>query len=498
MIPDQTNAHIRHLFHAEHWKIGTIASQLGLHPDTVRRALETERFHRGPSPRNRLTDPFLEFLRQTLEQYPRLRATRLYQMIAARGYQGSVGQLRRAVAQLRPRHREAFLALEFFPGEQAQADWASFGHVTIGRARRRLSAFLATLSYSRALWLEFFFDQSLENFLTGHVHAFQHWGGAPRVILVDNLKSAVLERFGPQARLNPRWVELAAHYHFTTKACAPARGNEKGRVERSVQYVRSSFFAARPFTTLQDFNRQALAWCQQIAQQRSWPGGPGLTVDQAFQQEQPRLVPLPVHPFDCQQRFEVCSRKSIYVRFDLNDYSIPPQAVGRTLMLLATPSTVRLLDGIEIARHPRCYDRGQRIDDPAHIQALLASKRRAVTGAAPLRLAALIPEAARFLDAAFQSGESAASQTGQLLHLMDDYGAIEVAAAVAEALQRHTPRASAVDFILQQRHRAARLKPLLPVRLSTRPELEALIVSNPQLEAYDELSQPQPEDDPQS
>ncbi|MCI0424135.1 MAG: IS21 family transposase, partial [Acidobacteria bacterium] len=145
--------------------MGTIATELGLHPDTVRRALETERFRRGPSDRSRLTDPYLDFLRQTLQQYPRLRATRLFQMLQTRGYQGSLVQLRRRVAQLRPRHREAFLCLEVFAGEQAQADWACFGEVTLGQARRRLSAFVVTLSYSRALWLEFFFDQSLESFL---------------------------------------------------------------------------------------------------------------------------------------------------------------------------------------------------------------------------------------------------------------------------------------------------------------------------------------------
>ena len=383
------------------------------------------------------------------------------------------------------------------PAEQAQADWASFGEVTLGQARRRLSAFVVTLSYSRALWLEFFFDQSLESFLLGHVHAFHHWGGAPRVLLVDNLRSVVLERYGHNVRFHPRWLELAAHYHFTTRPCAPARGNEKGRAERSIQYARSSFFAARPFTTLEDFNCQALEWCHQVAQQRPWPGGPGLIVAQAFEQEKPRLLPLPAHPFDCQQRLMIRSGKTIYVRFDRNDYSIPPQAVGRTLTLLASPTTVRLLDGsVEIARHRRSYDRGQRVSDPVHLQALLASKHKALASTATLRLAASIPAAARFLEAAFQRGESAATQTAQLLRLVQDYGAAEVTAAVAEALQRGTPRASTVAFLLAQRQRAARRQPLLPVRLSTRPELETLVVPQPQLEAYDELSDP--EDDPQS
>src|SRR5262249_34078750 len=180
----------------------------------------------------------------------------------------------------RPWVPEAFRRLETFPGEQARADWAHFGQVAIGRARRRLSGFLLTLSFSRALWLEFFLDQTLENFLLGHVHAFHDWGGVPRVLLTDNLRSVVLERHADAIHFHPRWLELAAHYHFAARPCRPARGNEKGRVERAIQFVRQSFFAARSFTTLADFNRQALAWRDQLAHQRPWPGDDSRTVAQ--------------------------------------------------------------------------------------------------------------------------------------------------------------------------------------------------------------------------
>src|SRR6184192_882228 len=110
MISDEQVAHIRHLFHAEHWKIGTIAAELGLHPETVRAALDTDRFRNHPRLRDRLTDPYLDFLRQTLHQYPRLRATRLFQMIRPRGYTGSVTQLRRVVAEIRPPRTRSFSA----------------------------------------------------------------------------------------------------------------------------------------------------------------------------------------------------------------------------------------------------------------------------------------------------------------------------------------------------------------------------------------------------
>jgi len=496
MIPHEQVARIRHLFHAEHWKIGTIAAQLLLHPDTVRRALETGHFRRQPRLRPQLTDPYLDFLRQTLQPYPRLRATRLFQMIVPRGYTGSVSQLRRVVADLRPPPREAFLRLRAFPGEQAQADWAYFGEVRMGRARRRLSGLVLTLSYSRALWLEFFFDQSLENFLLGHGHAFHDGGGAPRSLQTDNLRSVVLERRGDAIHFHPRFLELSAHYHFATLPCRPGRGNEKGRVERAIQYVRSSFFAARPFTTLEDFNRQALAWRDQIAHQRPWPGDDSRTVLQVFQDEQPRLLPLPAHPFSCQVVRTVYADKTLGVRFDLNDYSVPPQALGRALTLVASPTTVRLLDGAtEIASHRRSYDRHEQIEDSAHRQALLEQKRKALGSTASGRLAALVPESQAFLQAAFERGESAARLTAPLLRLLDDYGVAELSAALREALQQQTPRLSSVAFILARRHRQRRQRTPLAVNLSRRPDLENLTVSNPSLEAYDDLTQ-DPDEDP--
>jgi transposase len=489
MISAETHAQIRHWFYAEHWKIGTIAQELGLHPDTVRSAIESNRFHRAQTLRPCLTDPYLPFLRQTLDQHPRLRATRIYQMIRERGYQGSVVQLRRTVATLRPARAEPFLRLHAFPAEEAQVDWAHFGEVAVGRARRRLSCFLITLSYSRALYLEFFFDQTLENFLRGHVHAFQAWSGQPRVILHDNLRSAVLERRGNQIHFHPRLLELCAHYHCVARPCQVCAGNQKGRVERAIRYVRESFWAGRGFTTLQECNRQALLWRDQVAHQRPWPGDDTRTVAQAFVEEQPRLLPLPLHPFDTDRILPIRSAKTIYLRFDLNDYSIPPEAVGRQLTLVASDTLVRSLDGTqEIARHPRCYDRHQAVLEPAHQQALLQLKRKAFHSTPTGRLALTVPESEILLDLAFARGESAGSQTAQLLKLLDLYGAPALRRAIREALQRDTPRASSVAFLLR-RWQAATPSAPLAVDLSHHPEAQAIDVRPHDLETYDELAQ---------
>jgi transposase len=488
MITPETRMQIRHHFYAEHWKIGTIARELDVHPDAVRGAIESDRFNRTqPLGQHCITDPYMSFVRQTLDQHPKLRATRIYQMIRERGYSGSVVQLRRVVARLRPPVREAFLRLHAFPADQAQVDWAHFGHIAVGRARRTLSCFVMTLSWSRALYLEFFFDQTTDNFLRGHVHAFEAWAGQPRVILYDNLKSAVLERRGSVIHFNPRLMELCAHYHFVARPCQVRAGNQKGRVERAIRYIRESFWAGRPFTTLAECNRQALLWRDTVAHQRRWPGDDDRTVAEAFAEEQPRLLPPPVHSFPTDLIVPVRSAKTIYVRFDLNDYSIPPEAVGRQLTVVASDTVVRILDGAaEIARHRRTYDRHQFVLDPAHQQAVLKAKRKAFDATPIGRLAHLVPESAALLDLAFGQGESAGSQTAQLLKLLDLYGIAALRRAVREALERDTPRASSVAFLLGKQQRSAPTP--VPVDLSRHPEAQSIDVRPHGLETYDELA----------
>jgi transposase len=485
MIDAEMRVKIRRYFYAEHWKVGTIAQALGVHPDTVRRAVEVERFHRAEQLRSSKLDPYVGFVRQTLETHPGLCATRLEQMLRERGYRGSARNLRRAVARLRPQHHEAFLRMQVFAGEQAQVDWASFGTVMIGRARRALSCFVMTLSWSRALYLEFFFDQTMESFLRGHVNAFQSFSGVARIHLYDNLKSAVLERHGNQIHFNPRLLELAGHYHFEPCPCQVRAGNQKGRVERAIRFVRDSFWAARTFTTLEECNRQALRWRDEVAHQRPWPDDRDRTVAEVFAEERPRLLPLPLHAFDTDRIVAVRAAKTIYVRFDDNDYSIPPEAVGRELMLAASDTEVRILDGTrEIARHRRSYNRQQLVLDPAHQQALLGIKRKARESTRNGRLEVAVPESAQLLENAFAAGESAAQQTTQLLELLDRYGEKALRHAVHEAIERNTPRASSVAFLLRQSHRTAPL----PLDLSRHPQAQNLNVRPHDLETYDELA----------
>src|SRR6187551_3236826 len=198
MITPEREAEILRLHHAEKWPVGTIASQLHVHHSTVRRVLiQAGVVAAEAMSRPSIVDPFVPFIKQTLTQYPRLRASRLYTMVRERGYAGAPDYFRHIVARHRPRPpAEAYLRLRTLPGEQAQVDWGHFGKIVIGNAARPLMAFVMVLSYSRQIFLRFYLGAAMPAFLDGHVSAFTFFGGVPRELLYDNLKSAVLERVG--------------------------------------------------------------------------------------------------------------------------------------------------------------------------------------------------------------------------------------------------------------------------------------------------------------
>jgi transposase len=475
-------AQILRLHDAEKWRVGTIARQLHVHRDTVRRVLARNPHgcttqgpaspslplsppsppspspSPSPSPlRRSRIDAFRPFILETLVKFPSLTAARLQAMVSERGFRGSDSHFRHLIAGLRPRPpAEAYLRLRTLPGEQAQVDWAHFGHLQIGRARRPLMAFVMVLSYSRRIFLRFFLDAQMAAFLRGHAEAFVAFGGVARVLLYDNLKSAVLERAGDAIRFNPVLLAFAAHHRYEPRPVAVARGNEKGRVERSIRYIRDNFFAAREFTDLADLNVQALAWCEGQSLNRRWPEDHRLSVQEAFEAERAHLLPLPVHAYAVDERVAVAIGKTPYARFDLNDYSVPHTQVRRTLSVLADEHCVRILDGpVEVARHARSWDRAAQVEDPAHVQRLVDCKRAARALRGCDRLAQSAPASTALLRQAAERGELLGQITAALLCLLERYGAQALQAAIQEALAAGVPHPNAVRHALQRAAQAA-------------------------------------------
>jgi transposase len=497
MITPEQHAEIRRLYYGEHWKVGTIAAALGVHHDTICAAIahDMQGVRRGTCRTTKL-DPYLPVIRDTLVQYPRLRATRLFEMVKARGYTGSVVQLRRAVRLIRPAATgTVYRRLTTLAAEEAQVDWGAFGSIRIGRGVRPLSGFVMVLSYSRALFALFTLDQTLESFLRGHVEAFDALQGVARTVVYDNLRSAVLERAGTAIRFHPRLLELAGHYHFAPRPCTPYRANEKGKIERQIQYLRQAFFAARTFADVDDLNAQFRRWRDEIAHPRSHPEQRDRTVADVLATEQPRLLPLPAHPFETDVMRTVVSGKTPYVRFDRNSYSIPHTHVRRPLTLLASPTTVRVIAGLEeIARHGRSYDTGHVIEQEAHIAGLVAATRQHNPSSARDRLRLAVPAVATLLERLAARGESLRIHTGRLLGLLDDYGPQELAAAVDRALARDALGAGAIAHILETRRRQRGLKPPMPIALPNHPGVRDLDVTPHRLETYDALTRSDPGD----
>jgi len=492
-ISPDLEAQILRYYHVEKWRVGTIARQLHVHHGTVARVLAQAGLPRiGPPARHSQIEPYLPFIHQTLEKFPTLTASRLYAMVRERGYRGSPDHFRHLVACYRPRPTaEAYLRLCSLPGEQAQVDWGHFGHLVIGRARRPLMAFVIVLSYSRQIFLRFFLDARLESFLRGHVAAFTAWNGCPRVLLYDNLKSAVLERQGDAIRFHPALIEFAGHYRYEPRPVAVGRGNEKGRVERAIRYVRDNFFAARKFVDLDDLNVQAEAWCTGLAADRRCPGQDGLSVRAAFAAEAPKLLPLPDNPYPLIERVEVKAGKTPYVRFDLNDYSIPHTKVGRLLTVLADPHQVRIVDGAQIvACHRRSYDKGAQIEDATHIRALVEHKRAARRHRGADHLARVAPESHTLLLRAAERGDNLGAITAALLRLLERYGAADLQAGIRDALDRNVPHPHAVQLALERRREQRREAPPIAITLPAHVIARDAPVQPHALEPYDQLKEP--------
>jgi transposase len=498
MISAERKAEILRLYHAEHWKPGTVARQLSVHHTTVCRVLaqagQVDGLHSG---RPSMADRFVPLIQETLAKYPTLRASRLYEMVRARGYGGGPDHFRHVVSLYRPMPvAEAYLRLRTLPGEQAQVDWGHFGKLRIGRAERVLWGFVMVLSYSRQIFLHFFFGNAMANFLRGHVGAFQSFAGVPRVLLYDNLRSAVLERVGQAVHFNPTLLDLAAHYRFEPRPVAVARGNEKGRVERAIRYIRDSFFAAREFSDLADLNAQAKLWCEGIASQRLCPEDRDRRVGEVFAEERCRLLDLPDNPFPCEDREEIRVQRTPYVRFDLNDYSVPHTYVRRMVVVHASVECVRVVDGTTvIATHGRSWDKGAQIESEQHVADLVAHKRAARRHRGLDRLHHACSNADAFFAAAAARSANLGSITTGLNRLLDLYDASTVNRALGAALLGAAPHLAAVQQLLEQHRYAHELPPPLAVALPADPRVRDVVVQPHALATYDQIQTEYDDDD---
>jgi transposase len=440
MITPEMRAAMRRLVLREGWKIETTARRFGVHHTVVRRAVRTSDEtpdERPPAPS--ALDPFKEHVVQRLTEHPDLTAVRIFFELQGKGYEGGIAQLRRYVGKVRaPRARKAYLRIETEPSEQAQVDWGSFGHFRVGNTQRPLSAFAMVMRWSRAMYVDFSLDQRMDTFLRMHQRALAFFGGVPKRIVYDNLKSVVLHHVGSTVQFNPAFLGFAGHYLFEPVA-APVRYPEyKGGVEAAIKYIRHSFFYGRTFASFADLRAQALAWVEQTANTRIHATTRERPIERLLV-ERARLRALPEHAFDTDLVLPLIVSKEARVHLDTNTYSVPHQFVGRQVHLRADDTTVRIVaEGKIVAEHQRCWSRRQAIEDRAHIDAMLERRPAARPTRRRDRLAALSPEARVYLQEIARRRIDLESEIQKLQRLVQIYGEADVADGMKRALAART------------------------------------------------------------
>ena len=484
MIDYETFCKIRDCHDRQGLTIPQTARTLGLDPRTVAKWVARSRFEpRRSRPRPSVLDTFKPRITRLLDSHP-FSAQQIFQRLREEGYRGGITILRDYVRRIRQPKLPVYLKLHFAPGECAQVDWGVFGTVTIGNTRRRLSFFVIVLAYSRLMYVEFTVSQTMEHFLACHEHAFKAFGGVPAKIMVDNLKSAVLQRLAGVAPVfNPRYVDFARHYGFAIAPCNVARANEKGRVESGVGYVKKNFLRGLELTKFSAIQAAAHVWLDTIANVRIHGETHQRPVD-LFAQERPHLLPLNQHRYDVARPATTIASSQFRITLDTNRYSVPYAFAHRRLTVKAYPDRICIYFDTElIARHKRSYSRHQDIEDPEHAKGLLTQRVRAREQRLMLRFLALSPDAQAYWEGLEQKRFNARQHVRKILALSEIYPLDAVARAISDGLAFQAFSAEYIANILESRART--LPEPGPLQLTRRADLLDIDIPPPDLNVYD-------------
>lgn len=483
MIAYQQFCQIKQLHDQDGLHVSQIADILALDPRTVAYWLAQEHYRpRKDTTRPSKLDPFKADIVRMLDKYP-YSAQQVWQRLREQGFEGGYSIVKAYVRRIRPRQRPAFLKLAFAPGECAQVDWGSFGSVAVGQTWRRLSFFVMVLCYSRLMYVEFTVSQTMEHFLACHQHAFEAFGGVPQTVMVDNLKSAVLRRtLGQEPMLNPKYVDFANHMGFTIAPCNVGKGNEKGRVENGVGYVKKNFLAGLDLPPFSALNPAAKQWLDTVANVRIH-GETRQPPVELWRKEKPYLGPLPSHPFDIATVSQVRASKQFRITVETHRYSVPAQFAGQLLTLKTYPDRLCLYQGEHlIARHRRSYERHGDFEDPDHPKPLLEQRKKARDHKLFMRFLTLSPQAETYYLKLQERHFNAPHHVRKIVALSDIYGQEPVARALSDALHYE---AFASDYIANLLEQRAHFTPeASALHLTRREDLLDIRLQAPDLSIY--------------
>lgn len=484
MLDYQRFCQIRDHLERQRLSVAQTARALGMDPRTVAKWAEVQQFRaRAGTPRASKLDAFKGQIVRWLDAYP-YSAQQIFQRLREAGYEGGVSIVKDYVRRIRPPQAPAFLKLDFAPGECAQIDWGEWGTIAVGDTRRRLSFFLMVLCYSRRMYLEFTVSQQMEFFLACHENAFTALGGVPARLMVDNLKSAVLKHLvGTAPVFNAKYLDFSRHWGFEIAACNPRAGNEKGRVENGVGYVKKNFLAGLQLTDFAALQPAALLWVNTVADVRIHGETRERPIDR-FEQERALLGRLNPAGFDLAQVRTVRATKQFRVALDSNAYSVPARHAGQLLTLKAYADRVCIYEREQlVARHLRSMDRHKDILDDDHEQQLVAQRRSAREQRLLVQFLALSPRAQAYREGLEAKRVNARVHLRKILALAEIHGKEAVARALDDGLELQAFSSEYIANILGARSRLGAEPAAL--QLTRRADLLDLELPEPDLSIYD-------------
>jgi transposase len=468
--------------------------QYHIHWRTLQKILshdEPPGYRRSKPPRRPTIEPFLPTIQAILDadksapKKQRHTAWRIWQRLREEHqFLGCYTTIKDAVRALKVSRQEVFLPLSHPPGE-AQVDFG-FAEVVVGGVPTSVALFVLSLPYADAVYCQVFPRECTEVFLEGHKRAFAFFGGVPRRIAYDNTKTAVAQITGSRQRQVTReFQRLQSHYLFTAHFCLVRRPNEKGHVERLLDYARSNFLVPVPqVASLAELNVQLEERCRRDLD-RSVRGKTG-TVATLLLDEQAAFLPLPSKSFEARRVTQAAADSLSLVHFDTNAYSVPTAYAYRQLTVVATVDEVRLIyEDRLVTRHMRCWEREQFRFEPVHYLALLERKPGGFDYARPLeqwQLPACFALLRRRLEAAATHGQGTRSFI-RVLRLLERFTLAQLTDAVDYALDVDVIDPDSIRLIVE--YRAER--PVELFMLDGRPQLQIVHVQATDVAAYQVL-----------
>lgn len=444
-------------YYSDKRSIKSIAREFGLDRKTVRRLVRRREVCLAPKvgKRRSILDPFKEDLVELLKKDPQVKNTSLLNYLRTRGYTGGISILNEYMKLERGRFvrpREAFLRLEFNAGEVAQVDWGEFGDV-FGDGIK-IHCFAMVLAYSRMIYVEFTRSERFEEFIRCHENAFRFFGGAPRECWYDNLTTAVSDRMGGLIRFNARFMAYMAHHASRPHACNVARGNEKGRVEDLIKYIRMNFWGGRSFTDFEDLTKQLFVWRNQIANQREHRTTRRVVRLMFESEEKSKLLDLNPVPYDTDEIFSRQVTSDFHLQYETNRYSVPWTLVGLTVTVRVNNQEFKVFYNEKfICFHVRSYLKNKVFTTEAHRTGLLERKPGATRETWQLGyVKSLGPKMAEYVELVRQGPRSLKYELTRLVALVTVYSEAVVLEACKECLSSGIVGVDNLELFLKRKH----------------------------------------------